>query len=37
MPTLHVFIDTNIFLNFYSFSDDKPEVIDELSDIVASG
>ncbi|WP_295460535.1 PIN domain-containing protein [uncultured Pseudomonas sp.] len=37
MPKLHVFIDTNIFLNFYSFSDDKPEVIDELSDIVASG
>ncbi|WP_250454480.1 PIN domain-containing protein [Caballeronia sp. ATUFL_M2_KS44] len=30
MTKLNLFIDTNILLNFYSFSDDELEVIDEL-------
>ncbi len=30
MPALHAFIDTNIFLNFYSFPEDKSAVLDEL-------
>lgn len=37
MPALHLFIDTNIFLNFYSFSDDKLEILDELIDLTAPG
>ncbi|WP_433767302.1 PIN domain-containing protein [Pseudomonas putida] len=37
MPALHVFIDTNILLNFYSFSDDKLEILDELIDLVNPG
>ncbi|WP_435634401.1 PIN domain-containing protein [Pseudomonas solani] len=35
MRTLNVFIDTNIFLNFYSFSDDKLEILDELIELSA--
>ncbi|HDR9508894.1 hypothetical protein C5615_22735 [Burkholderia cepacia] len=30
MTKLNLFVDTNILLNFYSFSDDELEVIDEL-------
>lgn len=30
MPVLHLFIDTNIFLNFYAFPADQTEVLDEL-------
>ena len=30
MPKLHLFIDTNILLNFYSFPEDQLGVIDEL-------
>ena len=37
MPALHLFIDTNIFLNFYSFSDDKLEILDELIELTAPG
>ncbi|GGC91801.1 PIN domain-containing protein [Halopseudomonas salina] len=37
MPALHLFIDTNIFLNFYSFSDDKLEILDELKELTAPG
>lgn len=37
MPALHVFIDTNIFLNFYHFSDDKLEILDELIELVSPG
>jgi hypothetical protein len=37
MPALHLFIDTNIFLNFYSFSDDKLEILDELIELAAPG
>lgn len=37
MPALHVFIDTNILLNFYSFSDDKLEILDELIELVSPG
>ncbi|PCC97334.1 PIN domain-containing protein [Halopseudomonas pelagia] len=37
MPALHLFIDTNIFLNFYSFSDDKLEILDELIVLTAPG
>lgn len=33
MTALHVFIDTNIFLNFYSFPDDKLNVLDELIEL----
>ncbi|PHN17214.1 PIN domain-containing protein [Pseudomonas sp. ICMP 561] len=37
MSTLHVFIDTNIFLNFYSFPDDRLEVLDELIALTQPG
>jgi hypothetical protein len=37
MPALHVFIDTNIFLNFYSFPDDRLEVLDELVALTMPG
>lgn len=37
MPALHLFIDTNIFLNFYSFSDDRLEILDELIELTAPG
>ncbi|WP_458832159.1 PIN domain-containing protein [Pseudomonas sp. Eth.TT006] len=37
MPALHLFIDTNIFLNFYSFPDDKLEILDELIELTAPG
>jgi hypothetical protein len=37
MSALHVFIDTNIFLNFYSFPDDRLEVLDELIALTKSG
>ncbi|RON75328.1 hypothetical protein BK675_01630 [Pseudomonas fluorescens] len=30
MPVMHLFIDTNIFLNFYTYPDDDDGVIDEL-------
>ncbi|WP_252189556.1 PIN domain-containing protein [Pseudomonas sp. SK3(2021)] len=30
MPVMHMFIDTNIFLNFYTYPDDDDGVIDEL-------
>lgn len=30
MPVMHLFIDTNIFLNFYSYPEDDDGVIDEL-------
>jgi|GEM_PF-2154308 len=30
MPVLNLFIDTNILLNFYAFSADQTEVLDEL-------
>jgi rRNA-processing protein FCF1 len=30
MPAIHVFIDTNVFLNFYSFPDDSSTALDEL-------
>lgn len=30
MPALHVFIDTNVFLNFYSFPEDKSSVLEAL-------
>lgn len=32
MPVMHLFIDTNIFLNFYTYPDDDDGVIDELLD-----
>ena len=35
MPALQVFIDTNILLNFYEFSDDKLEILDELTELVS--
>lgn len=34
MPELHVFIDTNVFLNFYSFPDDKSSVLQVLIDLM---
>ena len=37
MPALHVFIDTNIFLNFYHFSDDSLEVLEELIELASPG
>lgn len=30
MPAIHVFIDTNVLLNFYSFPDDSSTALDEL-------
>lgn len=30
MPIMHLFIDTNIFLNFYTYPDDDDGVVDEL-------
>jgi len=30
MPVMHLFIDTNIFLNFYTYPDDDDGVIDDL-------
>lgn len=36
MPAVHVFIDTNVFLNFYSFPDDKSSVLDELIKILGA-
>ena len=30
MPVMHLFIDTNIFLNFYSYPEDDDGVIDQL-------
>lgn len=35
MPELHVFIDTNVFLNFYSFPDDKSSVLQVLIDLIS--
>ena len=37
MPALHVFIDTNILLNLYHFSDDKLENLDELTELISPG
>ncbi|ERK98360.1 hypothetical protein O999_16040 [Pseudomonas putida LF54] len=37
MPALQVFIDTNILLNFYDFSDDKLEDLDELIELISPG
>ncbi|POG11475.1 hypothetical protein BGP84_17700 [Pseudomonas putida] len=34
MPALQVFIDTNILLNFYEFSEDKLETLDEFTELV---
>lgn len=34
MPVMHLFIDTNIFLNFYTYPDDDDGVIDELLEYI---
>lgn len=34
MPAIQVFIDTNVFLNFYSFPDDESAALDELVDLI---
>lgn len=37
MPALHVFIDTNVFLNFYSFPEDKSSVLEALLNVLGPG
>ncbi len=37
MPTAHLFIDTNVFLNFYHFADDDLTELDKLIKEISSG
>lgn len=36
MPSVHLFIDTNVFLNFYHFSNDNLEQLEKLRDMIGS-
>lgn len=36
MPTTHLFIDTNVFLNFYHFADDNLEQLEKLRDMIGA-
>lgn len=35
MPSIHLFIDTNVFLNFYHFADDGLEQLEQLAGMIS--
>ncbi|GGC82883.1 PIN domain-containing protein [Undibacterium terreum] len=35
MPRIHLFIDTNVLLNFYHFADDSLEQLEQLADMIS--